>query len=81
LHSEKGEKMDKKKSIGGMVLFGLGLLLIALGFYILVMIIGVPSHEGEGGTLLKTLLGLFFFICGLVSTISGGIMIYIGRKS
>jgi len=79
LGSEKGDKMDKNKSIRGMFLFGLGLLLIALGFYILVMIIGTPSHEG--GTVLRTLLGLFFFICGLASTISGGIMIYISRKS
>lgn len=70
--------MEKKKSIGGMVLFGLGLLLIALGFYILLMIIGTPSHEG--GTLIRVLLGMFFFICGLVSTISGGIMIYVSRK-
>jgi hypothetical protein len=81
LRSERGEKMDNKKSIGGIVLFGIGLLLIALGFFILVTIIGIPSHEGEEGTLLKTLLGLFFFICGLASTISGGIMIYISRKS
>jgi hypothetical protein len=71
--------MDKKKSIGGIVLFGLGLLVLALGFYIMLTIIGTPSHES--GTLLRVLLGLFFFICGLVSTITGGIMIYINRKS
>lgn len=71
--------MNKKRSIGGTVLFGLGLLLIALGFYILIMIIGTPSHES--GTLLRVLLGLFFFICGLVSTITGGITLYISRKS
>lgn len=71
--------MDNKKTIGAIVLFGLGLLLIALGFHILLMIIGNPWHES--GNLLRVLLGLFFFICGLVSTISGGIMIYVSRKS
>jgi hypothetical protein len=71
--------MDKKKSIGGIVSFGIGLLLIALGFHILLMIIGSPPPEG--GTLPRVLLGLFFFICGLVSTITGGIIIYMNRKS
>jgi hypothetical protein len=70
--------MDNKKTIGGIVLFGLGLLLIALGFHILLMTIGNPSHESV--TLPSVLLGFFFFICGLVSTISGGIMIYTSRK-
>lgn len=70
--------MDKKKSIGGIVLFGLGLLLLALGFYIMLTIIGTLSHES--GTLPRVLLGLFFFICGLVSTITGGIMIYTSTK-
>jgi len=71
--------MEEKRSLGGIVLFGLGLLLIALGFHILLMIIGTPSHEG--GILLRVALGVFFFICGLVSTITGGIMIYFSRKS
>lgn len=69
--------MDKK-NLGGIVLFGLGLFLVTLGFFIMLMIIAIPSHEA--GTLLRVLLGLYFFFCGLVSTISGGIMMYISSK-
>jgi hypothetical protein len=70
--------MDKRRSVGGVVLLGIGLSLIALGIYIKVVTIGNLIYKPLVSI---QILMWAMVVLGFVLTIIGGIRIFKSRRS
>jgi len=81
LHPARGDTMDKQKLIGGVVLLGIGLWLLALGFYMIILTAGNPFYmPGKSHRIIIPVLIGLSFIFGSISTVTGVIKINKSRK-